>query len=94
MHFYDELFKMVTSNLGVIQGGLLVLMLTIARHLLAPKKDSQYYRVIFDVIQDLAKNNDRIGEVRNDPATIAVRPPVVAPVEPVVKKVNKKKPTV
>ena len=40
------------------------LSLALARHMPAPSEGSLYYRWIFDTIQDLAKNNDRIGETR------------------------------
>ena len=39
--------------------------LTAARHMPAPRATSfVLYRWVFDTIQDLANNNDRIGEVR------------------------------
>jgi hypothetical protein len=40
------------------------LSLALARHMPAPIAGSVFYRWIFDTIQDLAKNNDRIGETR------------------------------
>jgi len=52
------------ARLLLISGGATALYLAVARHMPAPKKDSVYYAWLFDVAQDLAKNNDRIGERR------------------------------
>lgn len=45
-------------------GGATVVGLAAARHMPAPTQGSVFYRWIFDTVQDLAKNNDRIGEMR------------------------------
>lgn len=41
-----------------------VVGLAAARHMPAPKAGSVFYAWVFDTVQDLAKNNDRIGERR------------------------------
>lgn len=41
-----------------------------ARHMPAPRSKSIAYRWLFQTIQDLASNNDRINEVRPDPTPI------------------------
>jgi hypothetical protein len=58
----------VGNALGVVGGGG-VLFLAVARHMPAPLPESVYYRWFFDTVQDLAKNNDRIGEVRPAPVS-------------------------
>lgn len=50
--------------------------LAIARHMPAPLADSIYYAWIFDTVQDLAKNNDRIGLRRPHP--VALQPDVLS----------------
>lgn len=46
--------------------------ISLIRHMPAPLAGSVVYRWVFDTSQDLAGNNDRIGQVRsipNDPAS-------------------------
>ena len=38
--------------------------LAVCRFMPPPRAGSVFYRWCFDVVQDLASNNDRIGEVR------------------------------
>ena len=60
-------------TLAEIGGAATVALLAFTRHMPAPKPDSVIYRWVFDSVQDLAKNNDRIGEVRpipNQPAQL------------------------
>jgi hypothetical protein len=39
--------------------------ISLIRHAPAPGESSVFYRWIFDTAQDLAGNNDRIGQVRS-----------------------------
>jgi len=39
-------------------------LLTFARHIVPPREDQPILGSIFDTIQDLCKNNDRIGQRR------------------------------
>jgi hypothetical protein len=46
-----------------------VLILALARHAPAPSAERPWVCAIFDTIQDLCKNNDRIGERRKTPGS-------------------------
>ena len=49
---------------GLSGGGAVVVALAAARHMPEPRAGSVFYAWVFDTIQDLAKNNDRIGKRR------------------------------
>ena len=61
-----------------ISAGAIPFGLAAARHMPAPVEGSVIYGWIFDTIQDLAKNNDRIGMRRaKTPVLITSDPPSV-----------------
>jgi hypothetical protein len=57
-------FMIDSRTVAEISGTATVVGLALSRHMPAPKEGSVLYRWLFDTTQDLAKNNDRIGEVR------------------------------
>jgi hypothetical protein len=54
------------------------------RHTPAPKKSSVWAGCLFDTFQDLASNDSRIGERRDDAggAIVSTAPPLELPLEP------------
>lgn len=63
----NHMITIDTRTIGEIVSGAAVVGLAAARHMPAPKDGSVVYAWAFDTTQDLAKNNDRIGERRSIP---------------------------
>ncbi|MDE2099626.1 MAG: hypothetical protein KGL39_20405 [Patescibacteria group bacterium] len=61
------MIRVDSRTLTEAAGTAAVIGLAAARHMPAPKTGSVMYGWIFDTVQDLAKNNDRIGQRRPIP---------------------------
>jgi hypothetical protein len=63
-------------GIAEILGGVGFAALAFARHMPPPRADQVWLGAIFDTIQDLTKNNDRIGLRRNELLQILQQLPV------------------
>jgi hypothetical protein len=67
--------QMDPAHMAAILGVAGILSLAIARHMPCPLRSQRcsrwpLYAWVYDTIQDLAKNNDRIGKDREDPVSV------------------------